>query len=85
MSLEGRLMYKGFEAWIAVDEKPLPLVRPVYTEARDDATAWIASEEGKVRSNEDIPPRHQFFNFAQSDRDSQFATPRKCEMGPTTT
>jgi hypothetical protein len=51
MSLEGRLMYKGFEAWVAVDEKPLPLVRPVYTEARDDATAWIASEEGKVRSN----------------------------------
>ncbi|KAF9479625.1 hypothetical protein BDN70DRAFT_878591 [Pholiota conissans] len=43
----GRLTYNGFEAWVAIDDKPLPQFSIEYDEAKREYSAWIPSEAGK--------------------------------------
>jgi hypothetical protein len=48
-SVDGRLIYKGFEAWIDVDDEPLPHFGVEHNDPTNEARAWIPSEAGKVR------------------------------------
>lgn len=43
------LMYKGFEAWVVMDVKPLPQFRVEFEDSTRETAAWILSEAGKVR------------------------------------
>ncbi|KAF9472863.1 hypothetical protein BDN70DRAFT_886475 [Pholiota conissans] len=46
--LNGRFVYRGFEAWISVEGQPLSHFGVESNEQRGEATAWIPSEASKT-------------------------------------